>query len=611
MIDVQRLLSAWSKTFLPFSSWIGELRKPEVLRADLIAGITVALVLVPQSMAYAQLAGLPVYYGLYASFLPPMVAAIFGSSRQLATGPVAVVSLMTAAALEPLASGNPQGFLAYAVLLATLVGVFQMALGLFRLGVLVDFLSHPVVLGFTNAGALIIATSQLGKLFGVSGDKAEHHYETVWNTVLAALESSHLITIGMAVLAFAIMLLLKRYAPKLPGVLIAVVITTLLSVSLDFQGAGGAVVGSIPAGLPPMALPEFNWAIIVQLMTAAVTISLIGFMEAISIAKAMAAQTRQRLDANQELVGQGLSNIIAGLFSGYPVSGSFSRSAVNINAGALTGFSSVVTGLVVGITLLWLTPLLFHLPQATLAAVIIMAVVNLIKIAPIVHAWKAQPSDGTVAVVTFVLTLLWAPHLDKGILAGVALSLGLFLYRTMRPRFAVLGRYHDGTMRDVKVMNLPTSPRISLVRFDGSLYFANAGYFETKVLATVAANPELKYLILDGEAINQLDATGEEVLDHLAERLESVGIELLVARMKKQFMDTIIRTGLIDKMGRERFFSRIQYALEYAWDGLGDEYDRESCPLRRPDTLFRGSTEQTELPGLRDLEAHSAVVAKE
>lgn len=610
MIDLQRLLSAWSKTFLPFSSWIGELRKPEVLRADLIAGITVALVLVPQSMAYAQLAGLPVYYGLYASFLPPMVAAIFGSSRQLATGPVAVVSLMTAAALEPLASGNPQGFLAYAVLLATLVGVFQMALGLFRLGVLVDFLSHPVVLGFTNAGALIIATSQLGKLFGVSGDKAEHHYETVWNTVLAALESSHLITIGMAVLAFAIMLLLKRYAPKLPGVLIAVVITTLLSVSLDFQGAGGAVVGSIPAGLPPMALPEFNWAIIVQLMTAAVTISLIGFMEAISIAKAMAAQTRQRLDANQELVGQGLSNIIAGLFSGYPVSGSFSRSAVNINAGALTGFSSVVTGLVVGITLLWLTPLLFHLPQATLAAVIIMAVVNLIKIAPIVHAWKAQPSDGTVAVVTFVLTLLWAPHLDKGILAGVALSLGLFLYRTMRPRFAVLGRYHDGTMRDVKVMNLPTSPRISLVRFDGSLYFANAGYFETKVLATVAANPELKYLILDGEAINQLDATGEEVLDHLAERLESVGIELLVARMKKQFMDTIIRTGLIDKMGRERFFSRIQYALEYAWDGLGDEYDRESCPLRRPDTLFRGSTEQTELPGLRDLEAHSAPLSQ-
>ena len=611
MIDVQRLLSVWSKAFLPFSAWIGELRKPEVLRADLIAGITVALVLVPQSMAYAQLAGLPVYYGLYASFLPPMVAAIFGSSRQLATGPVAVVSLMTAAALEPLASGNPQGFLAYAVLLATLVGVFQMALGLFRLGVLVDFLSHPVVLGFTNAGALIIATSQLGKLFGVSVSKSEHHYETVWNTMLAALESSHLITIGMAVLAFAIMLLLRRYVPKLPGVLIAVVITTLLSVSLDFQGAGGAVVGSIPAGLPPLALPEFDWAIVVQLMTAAVTIALIGFMEAISIAKAMAAQTRQRLDANQELVGQGLGNIIAGLFSGYPVSGSFSRSAVNINAGALTGFSSVITGLVVGITLLWLTPLLFHLPQATLAAVIIMAVINLIKVAPIVHAWKAQPSDGTVAVVTFVLTLLWAPHLDKGILAGVALSLGLFLYRTMRPRFAVLGRYRDGTMRDVKVMNLPTSPRISLVRFDGSLYFANAGYFETKVLATVAANPELKYIILDGEAINQLDATGEEVLDHVAERLQSVGIELLVARMKKQFMDTITRTGLIDKMGRERFFPRIQYALEYAWDGLGDEYDRETCPLRQPDTLFRGSTEQTELSGLRDLKAHSAVVAKE
>ena len=572
----------WQKMFLPFLEWMGELKSPATLRADLIAGITVALVLVPQSMAYAQLAGLPVYYGLYASFLPPMVAALFGSSRQLATGPVAVVSLMTAAALGPIAAGNHADYLTYALLLALMVGVFQLFLGLFHLGILVDFLSHPVVVGFTNAGALIIGTSQLNKIFGVNVPKAEHHYETVWNTLVAAMDQTHMPTLWMAFLAFAIMVGLKKLAPKVPAVLFAVVVTTLLAWYSGYKEIGGKVVGEIPSGLPSFTLPVLDWGVLGELATAAITISLIGFMEAISIAKAMAARTRQRLDANQELVGQGLSNIVAGCFSGYPVSGSFSRSAVNINAGAISGFSSVVTGLVVAVALLWLTPLLFYLPQATLAAVIIMAVINLIKVGPVIHAWKAVRTDGVVAVVTFVLTLLWAPHLDNGILAGVGLSLVLFLFRTMRPRFAVLSRHKDGTMRDIRVHKLPTSPKISLVRFDGSLYFGNAGYFETKILSVVAANPELRFIILDGEAINQLDATGEEVLHHLTERLRAQGIELLVARMKKQFMDVVRRTGLIDVIGEDHFFSRVAHALEYVWDALGDSYDRTSCPLAYP-----------------------------
>ncbi|MDJ0805887.1 MAG: sulfate permease [Gammaproteobacteria bacterium] len=567
---------------MPFLSWIGELKKKDTLRADIISGVTVALVLVPQSMAYAQLAGLPVYYGLYASFLPPMVAALFGSSRQLATGPVAVVSLMTAAALEPIAAGSPEGYLAYAVLLAFMVGMFQVFLGVFRLGVLVDFLSHPVVIGFTNAGALIIATSQLSKIFGVSVEKAEHHYETVMRVIEAAFQHTHMPTLWMGLLSIGLLFGLKKYLPKIPNVLVAVVITTLLSWYTGFQEAGGRVVGEIPEGLPALALPVFDWDIMMQLITAAITISLIGFMEAISIAKAMAARTRQRLDANQELIGQGLSNMVSGSFSGYPVSGSFSRSAVNIDSGAVTGVSSVVTGVIVGVTLLWLTPLLYHLPQATLAAVIVMAVINLIKIKPIIHAWKAQPHDGIVSVVTFVLTLVMAPHLDKGIIVGVALSIGLFLYRTMRPRVAVLSRYADGTMRDIAVHHLPTSPKISILRFDGSLYFANAGFFENKVLEVVAANPELKYIIIDAQGINQLDATGEEVLYHLASRLRTNGIELLVARMKKQFMDTLRRTNIIQKLGEDHFFSRTQFALDYAWDGLGEDYDRNTCPLRNP-----------------------------
>ena len=581
-MPILTILRTWQQAFVPFLGWIGELKDWKVVQADIVAGVTVALVLVPQSMAYASLAGLPVQYGLYASFLPGMVAAIFGSSRQLATGPVAVVSLMTASALEPLAGANPEGYIAYAILLAALVGIFQLALGLLRLGVLVDFLSHPVVIGFTNAAAIIIATSQLGKLFGVSVEKAEHQYETVWNTIVAATQETHLLTLGMALIAFAVMMLIKKLWPKAPAVLIAVVVTTLLSWWGGFEVAGGKVVGVVPEGLPPVSLPTFDLDVIGELTAVAIAISLIGFMEAISIAKAMAAQTRQRLDANQELVGQGLSNITSGLFQGYAVSGSFSRSAVNITAGAITGFSSIVTTIVVGLTLLFLTPLLYHLPQATLAAVIIMAVINLVKVQPVIQAWKAEPHDGLVSVVTFVLTLILAPHLETGIIVGVLLSLGLFVYRTMRPRFATVSRFPDGTLRDVEVHGLKTDKYISIMRFDGSLYFANAGYFESTVLERVATEPDLKFVIVDGQGINQLDATGLEVLYHLTERLHaSAGVELLVARMKKQFMDTLRRSGMMAEFREEHFFARVQDAIDYAFQRLGPELTADS-PLAMP-----------------------------
>jgi SulP family sulfate permease len=571
------------RMLIPTFDQIHELRDIETLKVDILAGLTVALVLVPQSMAYAQLAGLPAYYGLYASFLPPMVAAIFGCSRQLATGPVAVVSLMTAAALEPIATVNPEGFLVYATLLAILVGLFQVSLGLLRLGVLVDFLSHPVVVGFTNAGAIIIATSQLNKLFGVDVEKAEHHYETVYHTIRAAAEHMHWPTFMMSVFSIALMVGLKRWRPALPGVLIAVVVTILISRYSGYAAAGGAVVGDIPRGLPSIAFPQISLDAIFQLATSAVVIALIGFMEAISIAKAIAARTRQRLDVNQELVGQGLSNIVSGLFNGYAVSGSFSRSAVNMDAGARTGFSSIVTGGIVGITLLFLTPLLFHLPQATLAAVIIMAVIGLVKIEPIKHAWKAEKHDGIVAVTTFVLTLIVAPHLDKGILVGVFLSMALFIYRTMRPRFAILSRFHDATFRDLEVHpELETCKNIVLIRFDMSLYYANAGYFENKMLAVFADNQDAKFIILDAEGINTLDATGEMVLSQLCERFKVGGVTLLIARMKRQFMLNMHKTGAIRIIGEDHFFSRLAHALAFAWIEIEcDVCDNgKTCPYR-------------------------------
>ncbi|WP_197722091.1 SulP family inorganic anion transporter [Sulfuriflexus mobilis] len=691
---VEQLKASMLEYVAPFMRWLPELADRAVLRADILAGITVALVLIPQSMAYAALAGLPAYYGLYAAFLPPIVAALFGSSRQLATGPVAVVSLLTAAALEPLATSGGEAYIAYAVLLAFMVGLFQLALGVLRLGVLVNFLSHPVVMGFTNAAAIIIATSQLPKIFGVTVEKAEHHYETVWTTLVTASTETYFPTLLMAIFAFTIMYGLKRYYPRLPGVLIAVGITTVLSYAMGYQKeqtvgfdsvadnalrgairkhqvlqanigvlekslvehpedsqeyegiekglneaiklernhlqqlqqykliwsdgegvvkgalslegnldaprqsdgrhwqfvgfnaegelnlrAGGRVVGSIPEGLPSIHLPQFDWALILQLMGAAVTIALIGFMEAISIAKAMATRTRQRLDTDQELVGQGLSNIVGSLFQSYPVSGSFSRSAVNIGAGAVTGFSSVITGLVVLVSLLWLTPLLYHLPQATLAAVIMMAVFGLVNIKHFRHTWAVYRTDGMIAAVTFILTLLFAPHLENAIIIGVILSLGVFLYRTMKPRVAVLGRYPDGTLRDADLHKLETCGNVSIIRFDGSLYFANTSYFEDMVMRRSAEKPDLRYIVVDGQGINEIDATGEDVLASLTQRLAKTGVQVVFANFKRQVLRVLRDSGFYEDMGKERFFAHTELALDAIWEELGDQHDVAECPL--------------------------------
>jgi SulP family sulfate permease len=558
------------KRFFPFKEWITDLRNPKNLQADIVAGVTVALVLVPQSMAYAQLAGLPPYYGLYASFLPVAIASIFGSSRQLATGPVAVVSLLTAAALEPIASSDPSGYVAYAIMLAFLVGLFQLCLGLLRLGVLVDFLSHPVVTGFTNAAAIIIATSQLSKLFGVSVVTQEHHYQTIMNVISEALVNTHTPTLLMGILAIFIILFVKKLSNKYPAVLISVVITTAISWYINFESRfGGKVIGVVPDGLPSMQMPQIDFSQLVNLGTVAIAISLIGFMEAISIAKAMATQTKQRLDADQELIGQGLSNLASSFFQGYPVSGSFSRSAVNISAGAVTGFSSVVTGLVVGITLLFLTPLLYHLPQATLAAVIITAVINLIKFNPIKYAWKVQKHDAIISVITFLVTLLLAPELEMGIIVGIILSLGSYCYRSMRPRVICLSKNKQGVFRNSDANNIPKCCSISVMRFDGPLIFTNAGHFENEVIERVATKPELRYFIIDAIAINEIDASGQDMLNSLSSRLYDQNIKLYFARVHKPIIKIFTDTGYSTGQWKTHFHRTIDDAIENAWSDLG------------------------------------------
>ena len=553
----------------PFTQWVGELRDVAVLRADVVAGFTVAMVIIPQSMAYAQLAGLPAIYGLYAAFLPPAVAALFGSSRQLATGPVAMASLLSLAAVQTLAPPGSGDFITYSILLALMVGMLRIVLGALRLGVLVNLLSSPIVMGFTNAGALIIATSQLPQVFGVSVGRGGHHYELLWRLAEAAGRDIHWEALGMAALAAAILLgLRRRMSGRLPHVAIAVVVTTLVS---WVGGYSGEIVGAIPRGLPSLRVPTIDLRVVPDLAMGAITITLVGFMEAMAIAKTIATKTKQRIDINQELIGQGMANLVGSWFQSYAVSGSFSRSAVNYASGARTGFASVFTSLVVVVALLWLTPLLYHLPQATLSAIIIVAVVDLIKIKPIVTAWRVQRQDGAVAVVTFLGTLALAPALHRGILIGVALSLTAYLFGAMRPRVVCLVRPPDGILRDADVDELDVDEKIAIIRFDGRLYFGDSTYFEDKVLEVVARLPELRFLVVDAGGINHIDATGEQTLRTLVGRLRDIGVDVFFTRAKKQLKDVLERTGCLDYVGRDHFFSWNQHALEHLWERLSTE----------------------------------------
>jgi len=713
------------KRFLPFLSWFKGYNLAG-LRADALAGTTVALVLIPQSMAYAQLAGLPPHYGLYAAFLPPLVAALFGSSRQLATGPVAVVSLMTAATLETLATSGCEGYIAYAILLALAVGVFQLALGILRLGLVVNFLSHPVVNGFTNAAALIIATSQLAKLFGVHVEKAPHHYETVARVLVSTIHFTHWPTLLLAVLSFAIMFGLKKVSRRIPYVLAAVVITTVISIAIGFEhrspttlesiqseqvrtqirtfndllkrldvlgeertklsddlmeveqergsrstewvrfhsdllvhnllientqqtasqvrddlrsellkavegdngelqffpvnqlpagaasdgrywrvevgchsideraismNGGGDVVGAIPGGLPAFTIPDIDMGLLSQLLTAAVIISLLGFMEAISIAKAMSVKTGQHLDPNQELIGQGLANIFGAFTHSYPTSGSFSRSAVNLQAGAVTGLSSVFTSVVVMIVLLFFTPLLYYLPQSVLASVIMMAVLGLLNISGFVHAFRAKRADGVISLISFFSTLYFAPHLDKGILIGVGLSIALFLYEYMKPRATVLSRHPDGAYRDVERWKLEKCRHILPIRFYGKLFFANTAALEKRVLELVEQQPEIDHVLIVSNGISAIDASGEEILDQMVDEMRRRGLTIGFTGLRDPVRDVLERTRLLEKIGLENIYPSMNHASRVLCRRSQEDNGAHRCPLRKP-ILIEGDEDQ-------------------
>lgn len=569
------------RRFIPFVDWIGELKKPEILKADIFAGITVALVLIPQSMANAQLAGLPPKIGLYSAFLIPIVAALFGSSRQLQNGPVAIISLMTAAALIPL-NLTPEQYIAYAAMLAVFAGIMQLVLGFLRLGIMVDFLSHPVVIGFINAAAFVICSLQVSKLFGITDIDGEHLYQTIWNLLMAIPAHSHLPTVAVGGFSLALLIVFKKVAPKLPVIMIVMVIVTVLSWLFDYQGMGGAVVGHINSGLPSLVFPHIDPNDFTALLLPALMIALLSFVEAFSIAKAVASKTRQHLSADQEMVGKGLANVVAGVTQGYAVSGSFSRTAVAFDAGAKTGFTAIVSGIIVGITLLFFTGLLYHIPIATLAAVIIVAVAGMIQFEPFHHAWKISPHDGVVALTVFLGTLFFAPHIEWGIFLGVVLSIGLYIFRTMKPHFAEVSLDSDGTFRDAELFGMETSESLALFRYDGDLYFANASYLEKRLLNAVADKPELKVLLLDLEAVDQIDVTGVEMLAKMSEHLQAAGVEFFITRPKFKVSDALKRSGLYDKFGADKFFSKRSAALSTVKEKYGELVDISHLETHKP-----------------------------
>ncbi len=532
------------------------------LRFDLIAGITVSLVAVPQSLAYAQLAGVPAYYGLYAAFLPTIVGAVFGSSAQLSTGPVAMTSLLTAASVAPLAARGTEAFYASVILLALLSGIFQIAFGLLRAGVLLNFLSFPVLMGFINAAALIIGLSQLPTLLGIPSRQSEHFLVDTWQ-VLAHIDSTHAISLAFGVGAIALLLLFRKFAPKLPGVLITVAALTWVSASIGYAEMGGRVVGEVPKGLPSFAIPNVEWNLVIALTPAAFVVAVISFMEAMSSAKVIAIKTRQPWDENRELIGQGLAKVVAAFVHSMPVSGSFSRSALNLASDAKTRLASIVSACAVLLTLLFFTSLLFHLPKPVLAAIIMMAVAGLFNFQALRSAWRTRRDDGIAAIATFVATLAFAPNIQNGIVVGIMLSLGLLLYRLMRPRVAVLGLHEDGVLRDARRFGLPAlHPKLGAMRFDGSLHFINASFFEDALLQLERDTPDLRYVLIACGGINDMDASGVEVLAKLIERFRNNGIELTFCSIKKQVQDVMDRAGLSDRIGRQNIFATDHAALQ-------------------------------------------------
>ncbi|MBG6164641.1 SulP family sulfate permease [Labrenzia sp. EL_195] len=564
--------------YFPILVW-GKKYDKSTATSDLVAAVIVTIMLIPQSLAYALLAGLPPEVGLYASILPLVAYAIFGTSRALAVGPVAVVSLMTASAVGELAQQGTPEYLGAAIVLALLSGLMLVAMGLFRLGFLANLLSHPVISGFITASGLLIASSQLKHILGVPA-----HGHTLYDILLSII--SHLneinwITFGIgaasAIFLFWVrkglraLLLRSGLQPFLAdglakaGPVAAVAVTTIASAVFQLGDRGVRIVGDIPSGLPVPQLPSFDSDLWLALAGPALLISVIGFVESVSVAQTLAAKKRQRIEPDQELIGLGASNIASAISGGYPVTGGFARSVVNFDAGAATPAAGAFTAIGIALATLFLTPLLTYLPQATLAATIIVAVLSLVDFGAIKRTFAYSKSDFTAMAATILITLFFG--VEPGVVAGVTLSIALHLYRSSRPHMAIVGVVPGSEhFRNVDRHKVVTGERVLALRVDESLFFANSRYLEDRIYALVAERPDIEHVVLMCPAVNEIDASALESLEEINHRLKDSGVSFHLSEVKGPVMDRLKRTDFLENLTGEVFLS--QYDALCALDPL-------------------------------------------
>jgi sulfate permease, SulP family len=551
------------KRFVPILDWLPQYTR-EQLQGDLSAGLTVGVMLIPQGMAYAMIAGLDPIHGLYAVTVPLILYAILGTSRQLAVGPVAMISLLTAAGIGALNPETPEMYLLYAFTAAFLVGVFQFAMGIFRLGFLVNLLSHPVISGFTSAAAIIIGLSQLKHLLRIDLPKSEHVQE-MFLALAKNIGSTHLLTLGIGLVAILVIKYGKKIHKSLPTSLIAVIVGILTVWGLNLTELGIKIVGEVPSGLPGVSSPSFDPAVWKSLLSVALTISLVGFMESFAVAKAIQAKHKNyQVDANQELIALGVANLSAAFFQGYPITGGFSRTAVNDQAGAKTGMASVFSAILIVLTLLFLTPLFYFLPNAVLAAVVMVAVIGLIDYKEAIHLWKEDRSDFWMLIATFVVTLTMG--IETGIGTGVVLSLAMVVYRSARPHIAILGKVPNSDFyRNIqRFENLEQRKDILILRLDGPLYFANLNYFKEQLMSLIAARGEaLKAVVINADGISHVDSSAVHALKDWIKEIQNQGLELYFSNLIGPVRDIFAKSGLVELIGANNLFMGNQQAVDH------------------------------------------------
>ena len=559
------------KTYIPILDWLAKYTIEDA-KGDLSAGLTVGVMLIPQGMAYSMIAGLPPIYGLYASTIPIIIYSFLGTSRQLAVGPVAMVSLLTAASVGVLADGGTELYIQLAITLAMMVGVIQLLLGIFRLGFLVNFLSHPVISGFTSAAALIIGLSQLKHLLGVNIPRSHHIHEIIVNAIKQA-DKIHWISLAIGIGGILLIKGVRKINKAIPGPLLAVLFGVLVVYFGNLHDLGVKIVGEIPSGLPSLGMPSFDKATLRSLFPAAMAISLVSFMESIAVAKAVQVKHKNyKIIPNQELIALGAANIGGSFFQSFPVTGGFSRTAVNDQAGARTGMAGIVAALLILSTLLFFTEYFYYLPNAILASVIMVAVFGLIDIAEAKHLWDANKTDFAMLLITFISTLTLG--IELGIATGVLLSLAVIIYKTSRPNVAVLGNIPETNIyRNKERYNEVIQREDTLiVRFDAQIFFANTNYFKETIEALVRERkPKLKYIVISAESINSIDSSALHTIEELIEEQSSEGIQVYFAGVKGPVRDAMKRGQLNEKVSANKFFLSLNHAMDAIAGKLTEE----------------------------------------